>query len=187
MPLERSNAILDLSDPNIVIGPRKRRPTERLLENGDPLICKKARNKGTLDNRTLSSMLPPAHPRQATNSTESTHGDDTTSDGAEAITVDDKEESHGGDDSDKGSNKGEATDENDDAELGAYSITLVFTLLIDWSISSTPKGVGCTCICFLQASPDRSVYPEPEGPCLPMRSQPMSLSDTIRSSIPRYK
>jgi len=127
MPLERSNAILDLSDPNIVIGPRKRRPTERLLENGDPLVCKKARNKGTLDNRTSSSMLPPAHPRQATNSTGSTHGDDTTSDGAEAIAVDDKEESHGGDGGGEGSNEGEATDEDDDAELGAYSMTLVYS------------------------------------------------------------
>ena len=42
MPLKRSDAILDLSDPNIVLGPCKRHPTERLLENGDPLVCKKA-------------------------------------------------------------------------------------------------------------------------------------------------
>src|SRR5260221_5075309 len=111
MPLERSDAILDLSDPNIVMGPRKRRPTERLLDNGDPLVRKKARNKGIPDNHTLSSMPPPARPtsrpRQAANSTGSTHGDDTTSDGAEAIVagVDDKEESHGGD----GSDEGEAT------------------------------------------------------------------------------
>jgi hypothetical protein len=43
MPLERSDAILDLSDPNIVLGPRKCRPTEHLLDNGDPLACKKGR------------------------------------------------------------------------------------------------------------------------------------------------
>ena len=42
MPLERTDAILDLSDPSIVIGPRKRHPTERLLENGDPLVYKRA-------------------------------------------------------------------------------------------------------------------------------------------------
>ena len=45
MPLlsQSSDGQLDAPDRNIVQGPRKRRPTQRLRENGDPLACKKAR------------------------------------------------------------------------------------------------------------------------------------------------
>ena len=74
MPLERSGAILDLSDFDIVLGPHKRRPTERLLENVDPLASKKIQKDNafsgdigaTVSNasadkgkHTLSPMLPP--------------------------------------------------------------------------------------------------------------------------------
>ena len=139
MPLERSDAILDLSDPNTVLGPRKRRPTERILENGDPLACKRVRKAQastamTISNacadeqdHTLSLMSPPTHltsatcttptPRQATNHTNSNN--DSTSDGPQAIVVEDSDGS-------EGSDEGEVTDEDDDAELGMCSIGLFY-------------------------------------------------------------
>src|SRR5260221_1425816 len=129
MPLERSNAILDLSDPNTVLGPRKRRPTERVLENGDPLACKRVRTaEGSIaadkEDRTLSLTLLPTHlphtapnPKQATNDAEG--GDDRTSDGPQAIVVEDSA-------SDEGSDEGEVTEDDDDAELGMCSITLLY-------------------------------------------------------------
>jgi len=146
MPLERSGAILGLSDPNIVLGPRKRRPTERLLENGDPLASKKIRKDNvspgdtgaTVSNtsadkgkHTLSPMLPPTQSphtmpraREATNDGES--NSDGTSDVAQAIAVDDSDE-EGGDEGKYGSDEvdeGATANEDDDAELGVYSITL---------------------------------------------------------------
>jgi hypothetical protein len=126
MTLNRSDAIADLSDPNLVLGPRKRRPTERLLENGDPLVRKKARNEsGSM--LLLSSLTHPTHPTdampnpgQATNRAETGSSDchnNATSDEGEAIVVDDS------DDADEGETEGEtvegeSTDEDDDAELG---------------------------------------------------------------------
>ena len=113
MPLQRSDAIADLSDPNIILGPRKRRPTEHLLENGDPLAHKKARNDS-------NSMPPPTHlthampnPGQTTNHAESNHSDDGTSDEGQAIVVEDSDEEK----SDGETVEGETT-EDDDAELG---------------------------------------------------------------------
>jgi len=53
MPLEQSNALLNLSDPNIIIGPHKHHATERLLENGNPLVWKK--NKAVPTGMTVSS------------------------------------------------------------------------------------------------------------------------------------
>jgi hypothetical protein len=41
-------------DPHIVDGPRKRRPTERVLENGDPLSHK--RSKTTIGNKSTTSV-----------------------------------------------------------------------------------------------------------------------------------
>ena len=76
MPLERSDAALDLSDPNVILGPHKRHPTERVLENGDPLACKRARQAKestavTVSNartdkevrtvRTLTAIPAPTH------------------------------------------------------------------------------------------------------------------------------
>jgi hypothetical protein len=123
MPLERSYAVSDLSNPDIVLGPRKRRPTERLLENGDPLVCKKKKVV-----HALSSMPPPAHPTdtapnpgQTTGRTES--GDDRASNGTQVITVDSEEgDEEGGDEEEGGSDKEASTDEDDDAELGACSV-----------------------------------------------------------------
>ena len=125
MPLERSYAILDLSDPNIVLGPRKRRPTERVLENGDPL-AKKARNmhastsvtvndvadaSADKGKRTLSTMPPAPPSSQSTHPTDSAESsDDQDSDRVQAIVVDDDDK--------KGSDEGDVTDEDDDAELG---------------------------------------------------------------------
>jgi len=139
MPLDRADAILDLSDPNVVLGPRKRRLTERVLENGDPLAHKKARKVSAavtvssnapshMESPTSSSMLPPTRltitapqsirptrPALAARPS-SMHaaesGDGGTSDGAQAIVVEDS------DDSGEGSDEKEATDEDDDAELG---------------------------------------------------------------------
>ena len=95
IPLERSDIILDLSDPNLAVGPRKRRPTERVLENGGPLVRKKATKNTKLDNHTLSTSSTPAptplahsmpNPRQSTNNAASaTSTDGRTSDGAEAF------------------------------------------------------------------------------------------------------
>lgn len=138
MQLERSDAVLDLSDPNIVLGPRKRRPTERVLENGDPLACKRVRkayassvsNAGVdKEDHTSSLIPPPTHPtsatcttpapRQAANHADS--NDDSTSNGPQAIMVEESD-----DDGDEGSNEGEATDEDDDAELGACSVNLIY-------------------------------------------------------------
>jgi hypothetical protein len=120
MPLERSDAILDLSDPNLVLGPRKRRPTERLLENGDPLACKKGRihvsaTNVSADKENLTSSSPPIDTTppssQSTDLTDSTEsGDDDTSNGDQAIVVDDSNE--------EGSSEGEVTKEDDEAELG---------------------------------------------------------------------
>ena len=143
MPLERSDALLDLSDPNIIIGPCKCRATERLLENGDPLVQKKNKavptgmtvssasaDKDKLDNHPLSSKPPlllthPTHtapgPRKVTNRTEG--GDDKASDGAQAIVVEDSSE--GESDEGTGSNEGASTKEDDDTELGACCVVLV--------------------------------------------------------------
>ena len=38
------------NDPDVVDGPRKRRPSERVTENGDPLVQKKAK---TANNSSL--------------------------------------------------------------------------------------------------------------------------------------
>jgi len=83
MPLEKSDAILDLSDLNVVLGPHKYCPAEHLLGNGDLLVCKKKKkdqdNVSTgitvssatdNSNHILSSMpLPPllSLTNQATN------------------------------------------------------------------------------------------------------------------------
>jgi hypothetical protein len=114
MPLERSNAILDLSNPNIVLGPRKHRPTERLLDNRDPLACKKGRrvtvsddsvNRDKLRPSSASPSMPPSSQSTAlTDSAEDSHD--------KAIVV--------GDSNKEGSERceSEVTDEDDDAELG---------------------------------------------------------------------
>jgi len=132
MPLERSDAILDLSDPNIVLGQRKRRPTERLLENGDPLACKKGRkvlistdvtvSDGSADTDKLKpSSTSPSIP-SSSQSTGPTDSAEDTND--EAIEVDD-------DGDDEGSEM-EATDEDDDAELSTCLTTL-------FTFSSSPS------------------------------------------------
>jgi hypothetical protein len=130
MPLDRTDAILDLSDPNIVVGPRKRHTTKHVLENGDPLAHKKVRKESAavtvssdapshMENPTVSSMPPPTEstprptrPTLATRpsnmhaavSADSDEGASESSDGARAIVVEDSDENA-------------ATDEDDDAEL----------------------------------------------------------------------
>jgi hypothetical protein len=127
MSLERSNAILDLSDSNLILGPCKHHPTEHLLENSDPLASKKQRkgnaspgdasvmvSNASADMRkdTLSLMPPPT---QLTHTTllamEATNK-------AQTIIVGDESK-------DKG-DKGATTDEDNDTELGAYFITLLY-------------------------------------------------------------
>jgi hypothetical protein len=119
MLLERSDTIHDLSDPNIVLGPRKHHLTERVLENGDPLACKKRRKVHVstadvlADKEKLTVDTTPQLSQSTcpTNGTES--GDDQpdqASDGVWAIVVDDSD--------DEGSDEGEVTDEDDNAELG---------------------------------------------------------------------
>jgi|SRR6267142_5745441 len=72
MPLDQSDACLNLSDPNIVLGPHKCCPTERLLENGDLLSQKKVRKVSAAvavsnaladtENHTSLSLMPPPVP-----------------------------------------------------------------------------------------------------------------------------
>jgi hypothetical protein len=124
MLLERSDAILDLSDPNIVLGPCKCRPTEHLLENGDPLACKKGRKVLTSTDVTVSdgsadtdklkpSLTSPSIP----SSSQSTGPTDSAKDtNDKAIEVDD--------DSDDEGSKMEATNEDDDAKLSTCLTTL---------------------------------------------------------------
>jgi hypothetical protein len=111
MPLDRSDPLLDLSDPAIILGPQKCCPTECVLENGDPLVCKKARKMDASTVEKPESLTHLIHttplPSQSIDSTE---GDcDQSSDGTQAIVIDDSNER---------SNRGEVTDEDDDAELG---------------------------------------------------------------------
>jgi hypothetical protein len=126
LPLERSDAILDISDPNIILGPYKHRPTEHLLENGDPFASKKVRmhmSTTVAVSKSLSSMplsdclilMPLSSPSTyPTDSAES--NDDQSSDSAQAIMVDDDSNEEGSDNSDEG----QATEEDDDAELGMW-------------------------------------------------------------------
>ena len=138
MPLEWSNALLNLSDPNIILGPCKCHATECVLENGDPLILKKknamptgitvssaSTDKDKSDNYTLS-LMPPllthlTHaipgPKQATNYTEGCNN--RASDRAEAIVVEDSS------DEGTGSNEGATTEEDDDTKLGMCCMVLV--------------------------------------------------------------
>ena len=126
MTLNRSDAIADLSDPNLVLGPCKCRPTEQLLENGDLLVCKKARNEsGSM--LPLSSLTHPTHPTdampnpgQATNCAETRSSNchnNVTSDEGEVIVVNDSDDTDEGE-SEGETVEGESTDEDDDAELG---------------------------------------------------------------------
>lgn len=142
MPLERSDALPELTDPNIIVGPRKRRPTERLLENGDPLAHKKARtvlkDSKNMEKHTPSSILPPTHvahampatlARQTPHSAEGAVDRVMDPDDPEAIVVEDTdEEDNCGADSDEGGTQNDegTTDEDDDAELGMFSITLIY-------------------------------------------------------------
>jgi len=114
MPLQRSDAILDLSDPNIVLGPHKCHPTEHLLENRDPLASKKV--KYILSSMPTPTCLTPTHtmpsPGQTTNHAESS--DDRTLDKGQAIVVEDSD----GAESNGEMVEGKTTKEDDDAELG---------------------------------------------------------------------
>jgi hypothetical protein len=125
MPLNRSDAIADLSDPNLILEPHKHCPTECLLENGDLLVCKKARND-------LGSMLLPSplthlmhltdampNPRQATNCAETRSSDccnNVTLDEGETIVVDDSNNANEGE-TEGESVEGESTNKDDDAKL----------------------------------------------------------------------
>ena len=120
MLLERSDAVLDLSDPNIVLGPCKRRATKRLLENNDPLAYKKSKAVSSAsadkDNHTslLSLMLPLTHPTPTVQDPWQTikctkRSDDRASDGAQEIMVDSSEESNSADNG-TGSDKGALRD-----------------------------------------------------------------------------
>jgi len=71
MLLEKSDTIPDLSDPNVILGPHKHHPTECLLGNGDPLVCRKKKKdqddvsigatvSSAIDNSNhISSSMPP--------------------------------------------------------------------------------------------------------------------------------
>jgi hypothetical protein len=135
MPLlsQLSDPQLD-DEPNIVRGPRKRRPTERLRENGDPLACKRART--TAPSATPTVRKPHSNPLAASASAASllsqgSQGLDTANssdnggqDGlaTKVIDVDDSEHEDP-EENDKLGSEGGGTelDEDDDAELGESS------------------------------------------------------------------
>ena len=129
--LDRSDAILDSSDPNIILGPHKHRPTECLLENGDPLLYKQGRkihtsaddvptdmeklmsSSAALSADLIDTTPPSSQLTCPADSSES--GDDCTSDGVQAIAVDDSDKEGG---NEEGSSDRGVTEEGDDAELG---------------------------------------------------------------------
>jgi len=140
MLLEKSDAILDLSDPNVILGPCKYCPTECLLGNGDPLVCKKKKkdqddvSTGTMVSSTtdngnyILSLMLPSPPLSLINQAHTAlnvgqNTNHTQSHGAQAIMVDDDDEesleSHGTDE-----DEGATTEENDNAELCTCSINL---------------------------------------------------------------
>jgi len=108
MPIERQNAILDLSDPNIILGPRKHHATECLLENSDPLATKKKRS----DKVSPQSLGNVGDAGVTDSSAEETTGTLDVAAAAQAITIEDGDE-------------GAMTDEDDDAELGACAMQCV--------------------------------------------------------------
>jgi hypothetical protein len=148
MPL-LSNTKPDTPDLNVVQGPRKRRPTQRLHENGDPLACKRPRKQApsatlTVGDSPTASVSPVLQVLSgAISATVSTptattslslQGCDTPADsrcdnGAsdsrdmELIDVDDSDL---GNSSEHGNSEGEATeqDEDNDTELGKSSINI---------------------------------------------------------------
>jgi hypothetical protein len=115
MPLQRSDAIADLSNPYIILGPCKHCPTECLLENGDPLVYKKARDNSIKENYTSSSMLTPTHLTHIVPNPECTTTDAVSSDCSNKRTSDDAHTIMV-DDSDEAGSDGE-TNEDDDTEL----------------------------------------------------------------------
>ena len=155
MPLERSYAIADLTDPNIVVGTRKCRPTECLIENGDPLAHKKARkvlkDLENMEKHTALSMPPPtrvAHAmpalpaRQTTQSTEGVV--DRVPDPAGAIVVADTDDEENGS-ADEGSTRivridEETTEEDDNTKLGMCPIlSIVESSYFDIYMSDPPS------------------------------------------------
>jgi len=112
MPLQRSDAILNLSDPNIVLRPCKRRPTECLLENWDPLASKKV--KYILSSMPTPTCLMLTHTMPSPGQNHAESSNDRTSDEGQAIVV----EGSDGVESDGETVEGETTEEDDDAELG---------------------------------------------------------------------
>ena len=102
MPLDRYDAIPDISDPSIIIGPRKCHQTERVLENGDPLTYKRARKTHVSTPVTATNASrPSADKENLTMLTLSSMPQSTCPDSNE-----------GGDE-----RGGEVTDEDEDAEL----------------------------------------------------------------------
>jgi len=112
MPLQRSDAILDLSDPNIVLGPRKCHPTEHLLENGDPLASKKV--KYILSSMPTLTCPMPMHTMPSPGQNHAKSSDDRTLDEGQAIVVEGSDRAE----SDGETVEDETTEEDDDAELG---------------------------------------------------------------------
>ena len=145
MLLERSDAILDLSDPNVVLGPHKRRPTECLLGNGDPLVCKKKKkDQGDVStgmtvssatdngNHILSSMPPPLTNQAHTALNAGQNTNHAQSHGAQAMMVDNDEEESLESDGDN-EDEGATTKEDDNAELCMCPSTWITST--DWSVN----------------------------------------------------
>jgi len=115
MPIERQNAVLDLSDPNIILGPHKCHATEH-LENSDPLAAKKKQS----DKVSPQSLGNVGDAGTTDSSAEETTGTPDVAAAAQAITIEDGD-------------KGVTTDEDDNTELGACAMQCVLLYRFTYS------------------------------------------------------
>jgi hypothetical protein len=90
------------SDPNITVGPRKRLPTQRAIENGDPFARKRAK-RTTIEEVNEPVPPPCAQPHNSMRVLEAADGSD--DDSAEVTALPDTDE------------EDENASEDDDAEL----------------------------------------------------------------------
>ncbi|KAH9046939.1 hypothetical protein EDB84DRAFT_1435216 [Lactarius hengduanensis] len=98
------------TDTNVMVGPRKRRPTRRVTDNADPLARKRVKRtpKTTVEDVSETGPPPPTQPRNGRRVLEASDGsdDDGSSDVLEVTVVD------------KDGNASSVLEEDDDAELG---------------------------------------------------------------------
>jgi len=190
-------------DPNIIDGPRKRRPTDRLLENGDPLSHKKTKTTSTTStssviNRwaSVEDFEEPAsasrsHPHDPTRILEASDGSDDAINIPEsdmpglAPTEDSSNESTNEDsDDDEDDNEPELVD--DITELGMCSIS-VQDQRTNIFARKTSEGLECADLCIFQAHSHYPVCRRTQGSRFRVRCQLLSLQNQICPSFPGHQ